>query len=570
MAKVTKINHNCKHCKKELHPDTHTYYKCDGCDGIVCADCHKKHNEKDLCKNCHHKETNRFLGMHTNKAIAGGIIGGFLILAVLFTWFSYSVDITGYATFVNNFQENEGADASLELFVMSQCPYGTIAEDLVMPIVEEFGEDLNFKLSFIARETDDGFSSLHGQPEVDENIRQLCIIKDNPDKFFDYLKCFNEDMSDAEAQSKKCATEVSLNNGRIQTCLESDEAAELFAENIKRAEEVGASGSPTFYINDAPYNGPRSASSIKRAICEAIPNAEPCAELEEVGDVNLRIVNDKDCDVCDTTSMVTQLKSIVPGLKIEIIDYDSNEGEELIENFGATAVPLLVFDTSIEGSDGYAQLQQYLVKQGDDYMLRVGGSKYLGRDEEPKNLKLFIMSQCPYGTLAQGTLKEVTEAMPDIDWEIYFIANQQGDGFTSLHGQPEIDEDIRQVCILKYNKDKYLDYADAYREEYQACSGQACIENIDSESLMDDVGLNSAKIMKCANGAEGEKLFIENIALSEELEIGASPTYVLNNNVKGGGYTAEDLKGSICSVNNGMDGCDQVLSQNQVAASGQC
>jgi|TARA_Y100000310_G_scaffold329278_1_gene398807 hypothetical protein len=582
MAKVSKINHNCKHCKKELHPDNHQYYKCDDCGGYVCDQCHVKHEGKELCKHCHHKTTNQIMGMPAGTVKIGAFVGALLLLAVFFTFFTSVGTPTGYAL-INNFNENSGADASLDLFVMSQCPYGTMAEDLVMPIVEDFGSDVNFNLYFIANPAGDGFSSLHGQPEVDEDMRQLYIIKNNPEKFFDYLECFNPDYRNPEASFEACADELGLDADAITSFIESDEGKALFAENIQKSTELGIGGSPTFYINGEPYQGARSESAITRALCVDAPKAKACKDLPEEKVVSMKLVNDENCELCDTSSLIGQIKTIIPGLKVENIEYDSEEGQALIQTFGATSVPLMVFDSSVSESSGFANLEQYLVPQGDQHMLRVPGVKFLDREEQPGNVKLFIMSQCPYGTIAQGTLGEVVEAMPDLDWEIFFIANDNGDGtFESLHGQPEVQEDMLQTCILKYVPEHYFEYAEEYKNAYDACGAemqttqdygayQSCLATIDTDSIMKKIGINTGQMLICMSSFEGPDLLTTNVALADSLEIGASPTFLFNNNIIGGGSTAESLKQSICALNPGMTGCDQVLSQNAAAAgSGQC
>jgi len=109
----------------------------------------------------------------------------------------------------------------VELFVMSQCPYGIEAEKAIIPALKEFQDQVDFYLYFIADEADekalDGsfeedvenfvspegmemelcrgeaiyeggrFKSLHGQAEIDENIRQAIIAKYYPQRFLDYL-----------------------------------------------------------------------------------------------------------------------------------------------------------------------------------------------------------------------------------------------------------------------------------------------------------------------------------------------------------------------------------------------
>ena len=81
---------------------------------------------------------------------------------------------------------------------MSYCPYGVQAEEKIIPIVKGFGDKIDFQASvYCARESetpsDAGYntrlSSLHGYPEVAENIRQLLIAQEYPDKYLDYILC---------------------------------------------------------------------------------------------------------------------------------------------------------------------------------------------------------------------------------------------------------------------------------------------------------------------------------------------------------------------------------------------
>ena len=70
----------------------------------------------------------------------------------------------------------------VELFVMSYCPYGVQAEQELLPFLETYGDTIDFKLRFIIgkEETsaedasgDIRFTSLHGEPELMENKRQM-------------------------------------------------------------------------------------------------------------------------------------------------------------------------------------------------------------------------------------------------------------------------------------------------------------------------------------------------------------------------------------------------------------
>ena len=142
---------------------------------------------------------------------------------------------------------------TLELFVMSYCPYGVQAEEKLIPIVKEFGDKIDFKLQFIADEKEEPsaqdispFNSLHGYPEVAENIRKLLIAREYPDRYLDYILCRGKKL---DKSWEACAEKLSIDVTRIQKLFDSPEAEQLFRENIKRATELGVRASPTILVD---------------------------------------------------------------------------------------------------------------------------------------------------------------------------------------------------------------------------------------------------------------------------------------------------------------------------------
>ena len=142
---------------------------------------------------------------------------------------------------------------TLELFVMSYCPFGVQAEEKVIPIVKKFGDKINFKLQFIAEEKEETsaqdispFTSLHGYPEVAENIRQLLIAQEYPDKYLDYIFCRGKKL---DKSWEDCAEKLDIDVAKIQALFDAPEAAQLFRENIARAEALGIKASPTILVD---------------------------------------------------------------------------------------------------------------------------------------------------------------------------------------------------------------------------------------------------------------------------------------------------------------------------------
>ena len=141
----------------------------------------------------------------------------------------------------------------VELFVMSYCPYAVKAEEKLIPIVKAFGDKIDFRLQFIAEEKETltaqditPFTSLHGYPEVAEDIRQLLIAEAYPDRYLDYILCRGKKL---EKSWETCAEKLGIDISRIQALFDSPEAEEFFRANIARAAALGIQASPTIFVD---------------------------------------------------------------------------------------------------------------------------------------------------------------------------------------------------------------------------------------------------------------------------------------------------------------------------------
>lgn len=163
------------------------------------------------------------------------------------------------------------------------------------------------------------------------------------------------------------------------------------------------------------------------------------------------------------------------------------------------------------------------------------------------------MSQCPFGVKALNAMSEVLKNFNNgIAFNINFIVSAEGEGFKSLHGQPEVDEDIRELCAIKNykNKFKYLDYILCRNKNITSANWQECTGSN---------GINAGVIEKCFAG-EGKQILRENIKIAAGLGIGASPTWLANNKFQFSGLSADEIKTQLCKHNEALKNCDKKLS----------
>ncbi len=90
------------------------------------------------------------------------------------------------------------------------------------------------------------FTSLHGYPEVAENIRQLLIAQEYPDRYLDYILCRGKKL---DKSWEVCAEKLGIDVAKIQALFDTSEAEQLFRENIARAADLGIKASPTILVD---------------------------------------------------------------------------------------------------------------------------------------------------------------------------------------------------------------------------------------------------------------------------------------------------------------------------------
>lgn len=74
----------------------------------------------------------------------------------------------------------------VRLFIMSYCPYGTQMEKGILPVLDTLKDKIKFTLEFVDYSMHNDKAN-NDRKELDENLRQYCIQKNQPDKLNTYL-----------------------------------------------------------------------------------------------------------------------------------------------------------------------------------------------------------------------------------------------------------------------------------------------------------------------------------------------------------------------------------------------
>ena len=253
---------------------------------------------------------------------------------------------------------------------------------------------------------------------------------------------------------------------------------------------------------------------------------------------------------------------------------------------------LYAIEINITGSTGSTLYPSYVTKDGNLLFVSAVDLSVTPETETPTetetttvpktdkpNVKMFVMSYCPYGEQAEAGLGPAIEAigLDKISFEPHFViySNYQGGGpnycfdneslYCSMHGINEIREDIRQMVIWKYWPDKWWTYVDKVNAETST-------GDIESKwaGIATSVGLSSTEIQQKFD-SEAMTLLAAESALNEQYSVRGSPTILINDVQYSGGRAADAFQSGICGAfNTPPSGCSATLNATASTASGSC
>lgn len=480
---------------------------------------------------------------------------------------------------------NAGA-VVVELFVMSQCPYGVQAEAAFKEPMAKLGADLDLRIEFIGDVQPGGnLSSMHGAKEVRGDIVQACAIKHSP-AWFDLIECQNENPREVDTNWEGCAAKVGISKDVIGACADGEEGKGLVQASFERASKKGVSGSPTIFIGGKPYEGGRRASDLMRAICAAHEGEPPaaCSSMPEQPKVNVTLIGDARCGAdCDLAQLEGNVRNAVGAPVITRVDVSDAAGKKLRNELGDITIPTVVFDATLDKDpEAMAQIPKNLKEAGDYKFLSLGEwnpacaddggckldackDKIQCRPEEPKKLEVFVMSQCPYGVKGLDAMKEVLASLDkhkeSIDFQVHFI----GDGtaeteLTSMHGPGEVAEDLREICAIEHGKKlQFMDYIWCRNPNIRDASWESCAG--------EKSGIDEGAIKKCSEGDEGKKLLAASFAKAKAAGIGGSPTWLVNGKYQFSGIDPKTIMANLCKHNK-LGACEDQLAGSAAPPSG--
>ncbi|HKL17230.1 MAG TPA: hypothetical protein VJ900_02640 [Patescibacteria group bacterium] len=167
---------------------------------------------------------------------------------------------------------------SVNLFIMSYCPYGLQAQKAMLPSLDLLKQEAEIDVNFVNY-------AMHDKEELDENLLQYCLQSQNRSEYIKYLNCFVE-----KGDSSTCLGDLDFNKSKLNSCIdETDKEYEItknynnkdtwingsypkFSVEDDLNQKYQVAGSPTLVINGVQVSPNRTPEAYKNAICQAFNN----------------------------------------------------------------------------------------------------------------------------------------------------------------------------------------------------------------------------------------------------------------------------------------------------------
>ena len=373
---------------------------------------------------------------------------------------------------------------------------------------------------------DGAFLAKRGEPELAESTRLALLLKHYPGQLLSYLSA--RSMNPSADGWRDAAVFAGVNPDELERRAAAEGQAALAAVSEKAA-RAGVTAT-ALLLDGKPYEGSQRLMPLYEAVNAALPAAsrvappagyKPRPKAPPPGFWVALAAGQK-----KNEALTGAFDRYFEGIKPSVLDYAT--GESAAKFPWLEFLPAYVIEATPEAKSRLeGELKAGVFKEIAGYLVyedRQGRGFYAARPVKENTLELFVMSQCPFGVSAENSVLEAEKdkLLPaGTKLEIHFIGDakkKEGGGweFSSLHGEPEWQENARQLFISRRFPDKFRAYLTERNRD---------IKSPDWEKAAKAAGIDAAAVT--AGFEEAKDMLAEDFAKTTALGITSSPSIIL-------------------------------------------
>lgn len=320
----------------------------------------------------------------------------------------------------------------VDLYIMSQCPYGKEALGEFTGFIERFPK-VQWNVWFIGTiDGDSAFSSLHGESEVKDEKIMLAVKEIYPDRWFEFLKmCASSGRPVLELCSTLKLDSVALNNWIISN------GKNALAMHYRRSMRLAVEASPTLLWNNQPVEIGITRKSLAKRICtetgllskncDSLPECfedRDCTKPDKEGHCidpatdgkclfvnpvvfNFTVVIPDSSLYHPENATIATTRQLFSATIIKTVRASSSAGKKILQLYGTPGLPFYLFDKNLAKAYNFSSIESGLDNLGQYYSFKKGimpPTFFYKRPRTDKTIMLIIDPLFPDGAKIIQTL----------------------------------------------------------------------------------------------------------------------------------------------------------------------
>lgn len=263
--------------------------------------------------------------------------------------------------------------------------------------------------------------------------------------------------------------------------------------------------------------------------------------------IGVTAVEDSSCKrtVCELDPLLSVIKeSVSPLIKFRKVDFNSKEGEQLIDKYNIGSLPTLLFDSHLRLTDKFEASQNFFVEAGDKFIMQVDPYKVLAplalekahyKGASPIESELSIIEfssfSCTHCKEAKTLIDNIVDKYPE-KVTVYFQHFDRG-GVDSLAS-------LAAECSAEQGK--FWEMHDILFEKQDAWLGELPAQaSVLMRTFAKNIGLNRTEFKTCMDEERYADLLQEQKDLAQAVGVKNLPTFLMNQDVIQGTYPQDEF-----------------------------
>lgn len=269
--------------------------------------------------------------------------------------------------------------------------------------------------------------------------------------------------------------------------------------------------------------------------------------------IDLTIVNDENCQECNTDNAIVGLKSALPTVVPRTVSVNSDEGKKLLASSGSKVVPVFILGKNIEKAEVFPKIQNLLTQKEDSYILDTSvlgitgkytqlpqfeskNQEVLGNPDAKVSIIEFSDFQCPYCKMFFDSLDQLLKTGDYKNKVKVSFKNLP----LSFHSR---SNDAAMTAECSGAQGKFWDmYSMLFSKQAE---WQNTTTNDKFKQYASQLKLDTAKFNQCLDKAEQQGAIDADKELAKEYNISGTPAIFINDEFVSGAIKFDDLKAKV-------------------------